>query len=160
MVIKASALLLGKGKLETTIEIPLMAPQFDMKYSGSLGPMDLTAINAFCRTGRSRRSSRTGRCSRLRFSVVVRNGRSMGQITPLYRDFKLQLTDKKANVFKKAGLAIVSLFANTFKVRGNNPDKPGETPVVGRINYAVPAIGHRCHRSSGSPSGKDSARYS
>ena len=66
--------------------------------------------------------------------MLVRNGRSAGQVTPLYRDFKVQLTDKKANAVKKAGLAIVSLFANTFKVRGNNPDKPGKAPVAGRVN--------------------------
>ena len=133
-VIKASALLLGKGKLETTIEIPLMAAQFDMKYSGSLGPMDITAINVFAEPVLSAKLTE-GSLQSARFAVVVRNGRSTGQITPLYRDFKLQLTDKKANAFKKAGLAIVSLFANTFKVRGNNPGDPGETPVTGRINY-------------------------
>ena len=133
-VIKASALLLGHGKLEANIEIPLMASQFDMKYSGSLGPMDLTVINAFAEPVVSAKLT-SGSLQSVRFSVVVRNGRSVGQVTPLYRDFKLQLTDKKANVFKKAGLAIVSLFANTFKVRGNNPDKPGEKPVVGRINH-------------------------
>jgi len=133
MVIKASALLLGKGKLETTIEIPLMASQFDMKYSGSLGPMDLTAISALSEPVASMKLT-DGSLQSLRFSVLVRNGRSVGQVTPLYRDFKVQLTDKNANAVKKAGLAIVSLFANAFKVRGNNPDKPGKAPVVGQIN--------------------------
>ena len=133
VVIKASALLLGKGKLETTIEIPLMASQFDMKYSGSLGPMDLTAISALSEPVASMKLT-DGSLQSLRFSVLVRNGRSVGQVTPLYRDFKVQLTDKNANAVKKAGLAIVSLFANAFKVRGNNPDKPGKAPVVGQIN--------------------------
>lgn len=132
-VIKASALLLGRGKLETTIEIPLTAPHYDMKYSGSLGPMDLSAINAFSEPVLSAKIT-SGSLQSVRFSVVVRNGRSVGQVTPLYRDFKLQLTDKKANFLKKAGLAILSLFANTFKVRGNNPGDPGEAPVVGPIN--------------------------
>ncbi len=133
MVIRASALLLGQGKLETTVEIPLAASRFDMKYSGSLGPMDLTAINAFAEPVMSAKIS-SGSLQGVRFSVVVRNGRSVGQVTPLYRDFKLQLTDKDANFIKKAGLAIVSLFANTFKVRGSNPGEPDEAPVVGRIN--------------------------
>lgn len=133
MVIKASALLLGQGKLETTIEIPLMASQFDMKYSGSLGPMDMTAINRLSEPVASMKLT-GGSLQSLRFSMLVRNGRSAGQVTPLYRDFKVQLTDKKANAVKKAGLAIVSLFANTFKVRGNNPDKPGKAPVAGRVN--------------------------
>ena len=133
VVIKASALLLGKGKLETTIEIPLMASQFDMKYSGSLGPMDLTAISALSEPVASMKLT-DGSLQSLRFSVLVRNGRSVGQVTPLYRDFKVQLTDKNANAVKKAGLAIVSLFANAFKVRGNNPDKPGKAPVVGQVN--------------------------
>ena len=93
----------------------------------------LTAINAFAEPVMSAKIS-SGSLQGVRFSVVVRNGRSVGQVTPLYRDFKLQLTDKDANFIKKAGLAIVSLFANTFKVRGSNPGEPDEAPVVGRIN--------------------------
>ena len=137
-VIKASALLLGKGKLETVFEIPLTAPQYDMKYSGSLGPMDMAALNAFAEPVMGAKVT-SGALQSVHFSVVVRNGRSSGQITPLYRDFKLQLTDKKANFVKKAGLAIVSLFANTFKVRGDNVNKPGDSPEVGRINYPYSA---------------------
>jgi hypothetical protein len=95
--------------------------------------MDLTAISAFSEPVLSAKVT-SGRLQSVKFSVVVRNGRSVGQITPLYQDFKLQLTDERANFIKKAGMAIVSLFANTFKVRGDNPGEPGETPVVGRIN--------------------------
>jgi len=140
VVITASALLLGQGKLDLTIEIPLAAPRFDMKYSGSLGPMDMTALNAFAEPVLGAKVS-GGTAQSVRFSVVVTDGRSVGHITPLYRDFKLQLTDKKAGFIKKAGLAIVSLFANTFKIRGDNPNKPDEAPVVGRINrpYSVTA---------------------
>jgi hypothetical protein len=138
VVITASALLLGQGKLETTIEIPLTASRYDMKYSGTLGAMPLTAISAFSEPVLSAAVT-SGTLQSVRFSVVVRNGRSVGQITPIYQDFKLKLTDKDGSFLKKAGLAIVSLFANTFKVRGSNPNKPGETPKVGRINHPYSA---------------------
>ena len=80
-------------------------------------------------------------CSRSAVLVVVQNGRSIGQVVPLYHDFKMALEDKKANFLKKAGLSIVSFFANTFKVRGDNPGKPGEKPVVGRYQLSLPAYG-------------------
>lgn len=134
MLIDASAMLLGASKLETTIEIPLGAPRFDMKYSGSLGPMDMTVLNQFAAKVFSARIG-SGNLQSVKFSVVVRNGRSTGQIVPIYRDFKIVLEDKKGNFLKKAGLSIVTLFANAFKVRGDNPGKPGEKPVVGVINY-------------------------
>lgn len=133
-VVDASAMLLGAAKLETTIEIPLSAPRFDMKYSGTLGPMDMTVLNQFVAKSFSARIG-SGKLQSVKFSVVVRNGRSTGQAVPVYRDFKIVLEDKKANFFKKAGLSIVTLFANAFKVRGDNPGKPGEKPAVGVINY-------------------------
>ena len=134
MVVRASALVLGQGKLETTIEIPLTAARFDMNYSGTLGPMDMTAFNAY--TARVMPMRLTGgTLQAVRVSVVVQNGRSVGQVVPLYQDFKVALEDRKAGFFKKAGLSVASFLANTFKVHGENPGKAGEEPRVGRINY-------------------------
>lgn len=134
MVVQASALVLGQGKLETIIEIPLTAARFDMKYSGTLGPMDMTMFNAYTARVMPMRVT-GGSLQAVRLSVVVRNGRSVGQVVPLYRDFKVALEDKKASFLKKAGLSMASFFANTFKVRSENPDKAGEKPRVGRIDY-------------------------
>jgi hypothetical protein len=132
MTVSASALLFGAGKLETTIRIPLTAPRFDMTYEGTLGPMDITVVNALLERIMNARVTR-GSLQSLRFSVAVRNGYSSGQVVPLYRDFKVQLEDKDGSFLKKAGLSIVSLFANAFKVRGNNPGDPGDKPVPGII---------------------------
>ena len=134
MVVQASALVLGQGKLETTIEIPLTAARFDMHYSGTLGPMDITAFNAYTAQVMPMRLA-GGTLQAVRVNVVVKNGRSVGQVVPLYQDFKVALEDKKAGFFKKAGLSVASFFANAFKVRGENPGKAGEEPRVGRINY-------------------------
>ncbi|MBP2648519.1 MAG: hypothetical protein H6Q77_2143 [Gemmatimonadetes bacterium] len=134
MVVQASALVLGQGKLETTIEIPLTAARFDMNYSGTLGPMDITAFNAYTARVMPMRLA-GGTLQAVRVRVVVQNGRSVGQVVPLYQDFKVALEDKKAGFFKKAGLSVASFFANAFKVRGENPGKAGEEPRIGRINY-------------------------
>ena len=133
MVVRASALLLGQGKLETEIEIPLTAPEFDMKYSGSLGPISMLAFNAYAEQVMPLRVT-SGAMQSVRFSVVVRNGRSTGQVVPVYSDFKVALEDKKGNFLKKAGLSVASFLANSFKIRGDNPGKPGEVPKVGRVN--------------------------
>ena len=135
MLVLASALLQGQGKLDVNIEIPLTAAQFDMKYSGSLGPISMLAFNSYAEQVMPVRAT-SGAMQSIRFAVVVRHGRSTGQIVPLYSDFKVALEDKKGGFLKKAGLSVVSFFANSFKIRGNNPGKPGEAPVVGRINQA------------------------
>ena len=102
MVVQASALLLGQGKLETEIEIPLTATRFDMKYSGSLGPMGMLAFNAYAARVMPVRVT-SGTMQAVRFSVVVRNGRSAGQVVPLYQDFKVALEDKKAKLPQEGG---------------------------------------------------------
>jgi hypothetical protein len=126
-------LLQGQGKLDVNIEIPLTAAQFDMKYSGSLGPIDMMAFNRYAEHVMPVRVS-SGAMQSVRFSIVVRKGRSTGQVVPVYRDFKVALEDKKGSFLKKAGLSVVSFFANSFKIRGDNPGKAGEAPMVGRVN--------------------------
>ncbi len=133
MVVDASAFLLGRGKLEARFEIPLTAPEFDMQYTGSLGPMDMTELNRFVAKVFPLRVSQ-GSLRSVWFSVVVRNGRSTGRVVPVYHDFKIALEDKDGSFLKKAGLSIVSFFANAFKVRGDNPGKTGEKPRAGPVN--------------------------
>ena len=133
VVIQASALLLGQGRLDTRIEIPLTATRFDMKYSGSLGPMSLLALNQFATKVTGARVT-SGEVRSVKFAVVVRNGRSTGQVVPVYRDFKIVLEDKDGSFIKKTGLSIASFFANTFKVRSDNPGDPDEQPRAGRID--------------------------
>ena len=133
MLVHASALLLGQGKLETDIEIPLTAARFDMKYSGSLGPISMLAFNAYAEQVMPVRVT-SGAMQSVRFAVVVRNGRSTGQVVPVYSDFKVALEDKKGGFLKKVGLSVATFLANSFKIRGDNPGKAGEAPMVGRVN--------------------------
>ena len=133
MSFHAIAMLQGTGRLETTIIMPLAARQFDMQYTGTLGPMNLEAFNRFAER-RYQMKITSGTLSSVKFTVQVRNGRSTGTVVPVYDDFKVALQDKKGSFFKKAGLSIASFFANTFKVRDDNPDEEGERPLVGAIN--------------------------
>jgi len=133
MLVRASALLQGQGKLDVHIEIPLTADQFNMKYFGSLGPISMMAFNTYAEQVMPVRAT-SGAMHSVRFSIVVRNGRSTGQVVPLYGDFKVALEDKQGSFLKKAGLSVASFLANSFKIRGDNPGKPGQVPVVGRVN--------------------------
>lgn len=132
--IDATADLFGAGKLHALITVPLTAPDFEMRYRGTLGPMDFTALNTFIERNMPARI-KSGHVRGVTFDAVARNGHALGAVTPLYDDLQIELQDPKAGGIERLGLDVLSAAANALKVRKNNPDKEGKEPRVGKIDH-------------------------
>jgi len=138
--LEATALLMGRGQLRATFEIPLDAPSFTLRARGSLGPMPGTALNPFI-SAIMPAAVKEGELQGLTFALRVTDGHAAGQLTPLYTGLKIDVTGRgMTGVMGSPGLigGIVrgaAELAAGWRVRGSNPSDPGATPRAGTINH-------------------------
>ena len=76
-----------------------------------------------------------GQFEEVTFSVRSVNGRAVGNITPVYKDLRVRVHDKKAGFFKRVEYSVVTFLAKEFFIRHNNPAKEGQPPRVGAIDH-------------------------
>jgi len=63
------------------------------------------------------------------------NGHAVGNITPVYKDLKVRVHDKKASFLKRVEYSVVTFLAKEFFIRHDNPAKAGQPPRVGAIDH-------------------------
>lgn len=142
MSLAATARLQNVAQLDAQFRMPLDAPQFAMTFRGTLGAMPATALNPFVEEVLPLRIA-NGRVAGVTFSGVVNAGVARGSITPRYADLSVAVMRRGSGgilggggVLGDAARGIASFFANQWRVRGNNPDKPTKPPLSGRIHHA------------------------
>ena len=140
MTLAARAYLQDRAPLDARFTIPLDAPQFDMTFRGSLGPMPIAAFNAFLtKTGAVRVTG--GRVEGITFNAKVRNGVAVGTITPLFSNLEVAVERGGPGLLGRGGIVggaargIASVVAN-WTVRENNPPRPDADVLVGLVQHA------------------------
>lgn len=92
-VVNATTRVAGAGRLQTTIWLPLLAPNLTLAYRGHLGPMDARALNtAFVNLAGVRIEE--GTVDSLWFAAQVESGTATGTMEGVYRNLDLELLDK------------------------------------------------------------------
>ena len=141
MVLSATALLQGIAPLELQFTVPLDAPQFDMTFRGTLGAMPATALNSLIEETQPMRIT-DGRVAGISFGAVVQGGYARGSLTPRFTSLSVSVTRRGSEgilggggVLGSVARGIASFVANTWEVRGNNPDNPTNPPLSGKIRY-------------------------
>ncbi len=141
MTLSASAYLMNAGRLEAHFVVPLDAPRFTMNFRGSLGAMPAESLNGFLEHVLAAKIG-GGLVDRIDFSAAVRGGVAKGTITPLYRGLQIEVTGRGASgligghgTLSHIVRSVVSSIANDFKIRNNNPDKPGQAPRSAPIDH-------------------------
>jgi hypothetical protein len=134
MVIHAQWKLANAGTMKLLMSIPVASPEFLFQYSGSLGRMDLSALNSFLEISDQMRI-KTGVLQEVTFEVNFASGHASGQVRGVYRDLTLAAIDKYTRSEKGFSNGIISYLANTFKINKNNvPDKSGSIRI-GEVKY-------------------------
>jgi hypothetical protein len=118
------------GMLEVLMTIPVASPDLSFRYSGSLGPMDLTRLDAFLDIAEHIRV-KAGSAVKVTFEIAVDAGRAHGQVRATYRDLTIALLDARTGAEKGAS----SLMANAFKIRNSNAPDAAGAMKVGRVEY-------------------------
>jgi hypothetical protein len=133
--IKLITYFMYRGKLTTTFNFNLTDKDNAFNYKGSLGPMNLQALNqAVMPLAMVKVNS--GTLKEFSFDITANRNASKGKVMMLYNDVKVSLlkADTTNDNLKKKMIA--SLFANIFILKHNNPDNAGEQPRVAYVNYS------------------------
>ncbi len=134
IVMNAQGQFMKAGAMKVHMSIPVASPAFSFQYSGSLGGMNLSALNPFLETAEEMRIV-AGVLQSATFTVHVDSGRASGTVRAVYKGVVVSAINKQTG--SEGGLVdgITSFIANTFTIRGTNlPDKSGAMKI-GDVKY-------------------------
>ncbi|MCH7403310.1 hypothetical protein ACFOUP_08320 [Belliella kenyensis] len=120
----ANALLMGKGKVYLEASYDLEDPSGKFHLRGSLGKMDLTAINPMIEP-EAKVSLKSGIINRLDFNIYANDDDGHGEVIVRYEDLQIEILnrdfEKDKNIFRKIG----SFLASKVVIKSQNPRKNG-----------------------------------
>ncbi len=132
--IRAQGDLMNAGVLKVLMTIPVASPDFSFRYSGSLGPMDLTRLDAFLEFAEHTRI-KSGSLKEAAFDVDVTAGRARGRVRATYRDLKIAFLDAQTGTERGFANRVGSFLANLFTIRESNTPDASSAMKVGEVNY-------------------------
>ncbi|MEO8769937.1 MAG: hypothetical protein ABI402_07625 [Ferruginibacter sp.] len=122
MVLNATALLMGKGALQTKWNLPLNTKNGSFSISGSAGAFNAEVLNPVIEP-LALASIKEGTIKSVDFSMDGNDAGAKGTSTLLYNDLKIEALKVDSNDLKKRGL--ISFVANAI-IKDDNPAN-GET---------------------------------
>ncbi len=134
ILLQAQGALMNAGVLKIEMTIPVASPDFTLRYSGSLGAMDVTCLGAFLERAVQTRLT-SGYVQDVAFDIRVTDGVASGFVRTTYRDLEIARLDKESG--EEGGLAnrVASFLANVFKIRSDSaPDDSGSL-IEGKVDY-------------------------
>lgn len=133
-VIRVDGKIMSAGRVNLVMAIPLSVPEFSFRYSGTIGPMDVTRFNSYLEPAQHVRL-KSGKLQEASFDIEVNAGHATGTIRAVYTDLNIAVLDKETG--SEAGLKnkLTSFLANRIKIRNDNlPDDDGDLKI-GHVDY-------------------------
>jgi hypothetical protein len=118
MQLKSDALLMGKSKLDILLMAELFEPQNTFSVSGSLAPMEASALNPILEKNGFIYVT-NGKIDAMNFSFTANNTKSTGVLTMLYHDLDITVKNKRTDDTTAFKERIVSVIANTLVINSN-----------------------------------------
>ncbi|NTV47005.1 MAG: hypothetical protein HGB11_10910 [Chlorobiales bacterium] len=122
------------GKIDVLMSIPVSSPKFSFQYSGSVSRMDLRVLNEFLERAEQIRI-KSGILYGATFDINVSSGHARGYVRAVYRDLIFAVISKSTGSDRGFFNNLVSLIANTFKIRGTNVPSESEPLKIGKVRY-------------------------
>ncbi len=132
--LRAQGALMDAGTLKVRMTIPIAAPDFSLHYSGSLGAMDLTRLNAFLDITEHTRIQ-SGNAQEAAFEIDVIAGQARGHVRAIYSNLVVAVLDKQTGSASGLGDRLTSLLANVLKVKNANSAAASGALTEGKVNY-------------------------
>lgn len=133
-VIRADGRIMKAGKLNLTMAIPLSTPEFSFRYTGSLGPMDVTKFNSYLEPSQHVRL-KSGQLQDATFDIEVNSGHATGTVRAIYTDLNVAVLDRETGSEGGFKNKLTSFLANKLKIRNDNlPDDDGDVKI-GHVDY-------------------------
>ena len=127
---------MGTGKFDVAFNFKLGDPAYPYSYKGHLAAMNMAVANA-ATVPLSTVKITSGRVKTLDFAINGNRTTSTGKVNFLYNDLKVDVLrkDDEKGYTKKS---LLSFLANSFIVKENNPDEPGDKPRTATVIFKRP----------------------
>jgi hypothetical protein len=126
--------LMDAGTMKVLMLIPVTSPDFSLHYSGSLGAMDLTRLNAFLDIAEHTRI-KSGSAQEAAFDIEVSAGQARGRVRAIYKDLEIAVLGKQTGTEKGLDNRVASFLANLLKIRSSNAPDASGAMKEGEVNY-------------------------
>jgi hypothetical protein len=134
-IIRGQGNFMHGGVLKLDIIIPLSSPEFSLKYSGSLSPMEINKINFFLEPSESLRIDSGIVVQPITYAIQVTSGYATGVVKAQYKNLKISILSEKTGSSHGLFNRLKSFVMNKFEIRSENvPDNQG-TLKVGKVDY-------------------------
>jgi hypothetical protein len=132
--IQAQGDFMNAGVLKVLMTIPVTPSDFSFHYSGSLGAMDLTRLDAFLDIA-ERTRIKSGSAQAASFDIEVTAGQARGRVRAIYKDLEIAVLDKQTDTEKGLDNRVASFLANLLKIRSSNAPDASGAMKEGEVNY-------------------------
>jgi hypothetical protein len=125
-VLKGTAWLMGKGKLDATVRFKFGDKRNSFTFSANLGSIDLREINPML-TKLLPAEVKSGKINRLEMPMVTANDDiATGKLLFYYNDLSIAVTSQKKSTWTSIKKGVVNFVANDLIVNNDNPTKSGK----------------------------------
>jgi hypothetical protein len=133
-MIRGDGLFMNSTAMKIFMAIPLTSKDYSLKYSGSLGRMNVSDLNVFLEPVENR-IIKSGVIQSANFNVHVNSGRGSGNLRVAYDDLGIAISNKKIGYDLGLVNRISNFIGDMFIIRTTNlPDENGSMKI-GEINY-------------------------
>jgi len=122
--LQAQCRLMGTGELQVSMTIPHTGADLALRYSGTLGAMDLTRLDAFLDRAEHTRI-KSGSVDQVAFQVEIASGQARGRVRGSYRNLKMAVLNPATGTEKGLRNRMATFLMNTFRLQHGNPDAKG-----------------------------------
>lgn len=135
--VQATSYFMDHGKLDVNLTLNLTDSDATYTYKGKLGPMSLQPVNQ-ATMPLSMVKITSGKLKEFSFDFIANRKVSRGRVIVLYNDLKINILKADSANQNLKNKLIVSMFANIFILKHNNPDKEGDIPRSFNVVYTRP----------------------
>lgn len=135
--INLTSYFMNRGKFETAFVFNMTDANAAYSYTAHLGAMDLSAVNAATMPFAQVKIT-AGTLKSLDFKFNANRYRSKGKVAILYNDLKVKILKPDTVNSTLKNKLFVSLFANLFILKHDNPDGPGTIPRTFNVDFKRP----------------------
>ena len=128
---------MGRGMLNVFFNFDLTGTDAAYSYKGSVGPMNLQAVNP-ATIPLAMVKITSGTLKSFNFDIKGNSRVAKGKVTLLYNDLKVKLLKPDTAHQKLKRKIIETIFANVFILKHNNPDQEGLIPRSFNVVYTRP----------------------
>ncbi len=130
--VELNTLFMNQAKLKLSLVFNLTGEDRGYSYKGSLGPMNLKAINP-ATMPLTLLKIQNGTLKQMDFDFKADRRVAKGKLVMLYNDVKVTLLQHDSLFNKLQSQSVATLYANNFILKHNNPDAAGQTPRVAYV---------------------------